>query len=118
MDWMDPKQSEARWDQRQREEDAVPIMDRAEYLRKYPRGGPERFSGTYMSPDHREFIAAIKRRNKESKRPGWIKFWWAMAGLACVFSVLLVVAGFPQATFVVLALLMAYCWIEMGMNLT
>lgn len=119
MTWMDPDEAESRWEKQRREKARIPMMDRGEYLRKYPNGGPERFSGTWMSEEHREFEAAIKRRDRESGRGGRFKFLWAAIGLLVLFCVMVLTgaATVPQALFLVLMLILAYCFVEMVMNL-
>lgn len=105
------------WEKQRRIDASIPAMPRAEYLRKYPQGGPERWSGNPNSDSYREFRAAIKRRDKEGRRGGWIRFWWAVALLAVLFAVVTVLMGPAQAIFIVLVLIICYCLIQMGMNL-
>jgi hypothetical protein len=104
------------WERQRRIDAKIPPMGRREYLRKYPNGGPERWSGNPDSDSYREFRAAIKRRDKEARREGWIKFWRALAGLAVLFAVVWVTMGLSQAILVVLVLVICFGFVEMMMN--
>lgn len=106
------------WDRQRALDASIPPMPRKEYLRKYPNGGPERFRGLTNSDRYREFRAAIKRRDKESRRPGWIKLWWALGLGAVLFTVLLITEGLAVAVFTILVLVMSYCFMQMMMNLS
>lgn len=105
------------WRKHDAEVAAIKPMPRKEYLKRYPNGGPERFSGDAKSQSYRDFRAAIKRRNMEKRRPGWIRFWWALAGLAVIFAVVSFTMSVPHAIMLVLMLVLCYCFVEMGMNL-
>lgn len=116
MRWSSPEEAEASWDRMRARDAEIPVMDRAEYLRKYPNGGPEQFTGVLSSDEYAEFRSAIKRRDREGRRGGWIKFWLGLAVLAVVFVVVLLTMGFPYALMTVLLLTLAVCWVEMMMN--
>lgn len=110
-------EAEDYWERQEREDAKIPPMPRDEYLRKYPNGGPERWSGNPNSETYREFRAAIKRRDIEGRRGGWTKFWWSLAFLAVVFTVVLITQGLPHALITVLILAQCWCFIQMMMNL-
>jgi hypothetical protein len=105
------------WDEMKRIQASIKPMNRAEYLRKYPDGGPERYTGSVTSDEYREFYAAIKRRDREARRPGVMRFWWAVGFLGLVFIVVSMFATMVHALFVVLVLAICYCFVQMGMNL-
>lgn len=107
------------WEEMKRIQAAIRPMNRAEYLKKYPNGGPERFTGLANSQEYREFYAAIKRRDREARRPGVIRFWWMMGFLGLVFIVASMIATMAHALFIVLVLvlILCYCFVQMGMNL-
>lgn len=104
------------WERERKYRASIKPMSRAEYLREYPKGGPERYSGA-RGEAYDRFIAAVKRRDKEARRGSWIGFWWAMVGLALVFVAVCVMQGPPQAVIVVGMLVLCYCFIQMGLNL-
>jgi hypothetical protein len=104
------------WTKRRQEDGMIPPMSRAMYFRKYPNGVPSGYTGK-IDNRYIEWRSAIKRRDLEAKRPGRIKFWWSMLWLAIVFGVASITMGVPYALFIVLVLIMCYCFIEMGMNL-
>lgn len=105
------------WLERARINASIRPMNRHEYLEKYPNGGPERFTGLHASPEYREFYSAIKRRDREKRRHGVMRYWWAIGFLALVFIGVTMAATMMQAVFVVLGLILGYCFVEMGMNL-
>jgi hypothetical protein len=114
---MSKEEMDRYWREDQRFKASIPAMPRHEYLKKYPNGAPDHFSGSARGADFVEWYSAIKRRRKEARRPGWRNFWWAMVGLAFTFVITLFVANLSQAIMLVFALVLCYCFIEMGMNL-
>ncbi len=111
------RRADAYWAERDRINRSIKPMNRAEYLEKYPNGGPERFTGLAGSEAYRDFYSAVKRRDREARRPGVIRFWWMMGFLGLVFIAVSMIATMPQAVFVVLVLIICYCFVQMGMNL-
>ena len=111
------RRADVYWAEMKRIQAGIKPMNRAEYLRKYPDGGPERFTGLPSSPEYREFYSAIKRRDREARRPGVIQFWWMMGFLGAVFIVTTMIATMVHALFLVLVLILCYCFVQMGMNL-
>lgn len=106
------------WAERKRINAGIKAMDRHEYLEKYPDGGPERFTGLDTSPEYREFYSAIKRRDREARRHGVMRFWWAVGFLGLLFIAVTMFATMAHALFVVLVIAICYCFVQMGMNLT
>lgn len=111
------KKADEYWAERDRINASIKPMNRHEYLGKYPNGGPERFTGLVDSEEYREFYAAVKRRDREARRPGVIQFWWMISALALLFIVITMLSSMAQAVFVVLVLIICYCFVQMGANL-
>lgn len=105
------------WAERDRINRSIKPMNRHEYLEKYPNGGPERFTGLADSEEYRDFYSAVKRRDREARRPGVIRFWWMMGFLGALFIAVSMIATMAHAAFLVLVLILCYCFVQMGMNL-